>query len=166
MVPKSSEKWGMCVDFTILSSAYPKDGYPLPHIDPLIDSAVEYSMMSFLDAFSGYHQIHMNPKDSEKAAFIIGEGLYCYEVMPFGLKTMGATYQRMMDKVFAKHKGRNLEVYMDDLMVKSRSPREHLEDLAETFTTLRKYQMRQNPLKCTFGTSTGKFLGFLLTPEV
>lgn len=110
MVPKAGGKWRMRIDLTNLNSACPKDSYPLPHIDALIDSAVGYSMMSFLDAFSGYHQIHMDPSDSEKTVFITSEGLHCYNVMLFGLKNAKATYQRMMDREFSKQKGRNLEV--------------------------------------------------------
>ena len=85
-------------------------------------------------------------------------------MMPFGLRNAGATYQKMMDRVFKEKKGRNLEVYVDDLMVKSKNVETHLKDLAETFSTLHNYKMRLNPNKCLFGVSRGKFLGHLLTP--
>ncbi|KAK8916849.1 hypothetical protein KSP39_PZI022199 [Platanthera zijinensis] len=165
MVKKPGGKWRMCVDFTRLNKACPKDFYPLPRIDLLVDSAVGYPFMSFLDAFSGYHQIRMHKPDIPRTLFITNDGCYCYLVMPFGLKNAGATYQRMMDHVFKEQKSRNLEVYVDDLLIKSRSLPQHLIDLAETFSTLRGFKIKLNPLKCIFGASKGKFLGHLLTPE-
>ncbi|KAK8957541.1 hypothetical protein KSP39_PZI001125 [Platanthera zijinensis] len=165
MVKKPGGKWRMCVDFTRLNKACPKDFYPLPRIDLLVDSAVGYPFMSFLDAFSGYHQIRMHKPDIPCTSFITNDGCYCYLVMPFGLKNAGATYQRMMDQVFKEQKGRNLEVYVDDLLIKSRSLPQHLVDLVETFSTLRRRKIKLNPLKCIFGASKGKFLGHLLTPE-
>ncbi|KAK8957690.1 hypothetical protein KSP39_PZI001086 [Platanthera zijinensis] len=165
MVKKPGGKWRMCVDFTRLNKVCPKDFYPLPRIDSLVDSVVGYSLMSFLDAFSGYHQIRMHKLDVAHTSFITNDGCYCYLVMPFGLKNVGATYQRMMDHVFKEQKGRNLEVYVDDLLVKSKSFSLHLQDLAETFSTLCRYKMKLNPSKCTFGESKGKFLCHLLTPE-
>ncbi|KAK8940807.1 hypothetical protein KSP39_PZI010809 [Platanthera zijinensis] len=110
MVKKPGEKWRMCVDFTRLNKACPKDFYPLPRIDLLVDSVVGYPFMSFLDAFSGYHQIRMHKPDIPCTSFITNNGCYCYLVMPFGLKNAGATYQRMMDQVFKEQKSRNLEV--------------------------------------------------------
>jgi len=91
----------MCVDFADLNKACPKDSYPLPSIDALVDSASGCKLLSFLDAFSGYNQIKMHPMDEEKTAFMTGRSCYCYKVMPFGLKNAGATYQRLMDKVLA-----------------------------------------------------------------
>ena len=93
VVPKPNGKWRMCVDFTDLNKACPKDSYPLPRIDKLIDETSGYELLSFMDAFSGYHQIMMYPPDEEKTAFITDKGTYCYRVMPFGLKNAGATYQ-------------------------------------------------------------------------
>ncbi|KAK8919324.1 hypothetical protein KSP39_PZI022022 [Platanthera zijinensis] len=165
MVKKGEGKWRMCIDFSLLNKACPKDCYPLPQIDALVDSAVGFSLMSFLDAFSGYHQIRMHPPDVKDVTFVTEDGCFSYNMMPFGLKNAGATYQRMMDRIFREQKGRNLEVYVDDLMVKSRDLGSHVLDLQETFATIRKYKMRLNPLKCVFGASRGKFLGHLLTPE-
>ncbi|KAK8951016.1 hypothetical protein KSP39_PZI003142 [Platanthera zijinensis] len=164
MVKKGGGKWRMCVDFSLLNKSCPKDCYPLPRIDALVDSAVGFSLMSFLDAFSGYHQIRMHPPDVKDVSFITREGCFSYKMMPFGLKNAGATYQRMMDRIFRDQRGRNLEVYVDDLMVKSKCVDSHLRDLEETFATLRRFKMRLNPLKCVFGASRGKFLGHLLTP--
>nr|KYP56513.1 Retrovirus-related Pol polyprotein from transposon 17.6 [Cajanus cajan] len=163
MVKKSNGKWRMCVDYTDLNKACPKDAYPLPNIDRLVDGASGYVMLSFLDAYSGYNQILMYPPDEKHTAFITEQANYCYHVMPFGLKNAGATYQRLMDKVFANQIGRNLEVYVDDMVVKTRSPDNHVRDLEEIFKQIRKYNMRLNPKKCVFGVHGGKLLGFMIT---
>ncbi|PKA53748.1 RNA-directed DNA polymerase like [Apostasia shenzhenica] len=153
----------MCVDFRSLNQACPKDTYPLPRIDVMVDRTVRYEVMSFLDAFSGYHQIWMAKGDEEKTAFITDYGTYCYRVMPFGLKNAGATYQRMIDTVFKNQRGKNLEAYVDDILVKSRTLTEHLYDLWETLDTLRRYNLKLNPAKCTFGAASEKFLGYLVS---
>ena len=101
LVKKSNGKWRMCVNFTDLNKACPKDSYPLPSIDALVDSAAGCMLLSFLDAFSGYNQIKMHPMDEEKTAFMTERSCYCYKVMPFGLKNAGATYQRLMDRALA-----------------------------------------------------------------
>ena len=105
----------------------------------------------------------MAPEDEERTAFITERGLYCYKVMPFGLKNTGATYQRLVNKIFQDQIGRNMEVYVDDMLVKSVEAEEHIKDLQEAFGTLRKYQMKLNPTKCAFGVASGKFLGFMVT---
>lgn len=105
----------------------------------------------------------MAEEDQEKTAFITSQGLYCYKVMPFGLKNVGATYQRLVNKMFSQQIGRNMEVYVDVMLVKSKEELTHLNDLKETFTTLKKYQMRLNPSKCVFGVASGKFLGFMVS---
>ncbi|XP_072087132.1 uncharacterized protein [Arachis hypogaea] len=115
------------------------------------------------DAYSGYNQIQMHPSDQNKTAFITEYGNYCYKLMPFGLKNAGATYQCLMDKVFAKQIGRNIEVYVDDMVTKIKIGNNHLDDLTEIFGQLRKYNMRLNPEKCAFEVQSGKFLGFMLT---
>ena len=163
MVKKASEKWRMCVDLTDLNQAYPKDSFPLPRIDQLVDSIAGHKLLTFMDAFSGYNQIQMAEEDQEKTAFITSQGLYCYWVMPFGLKNTGATYQRLVNQMFEKKIGRNVEVYVDDMLVKSREEEDHLDDLRETFNTLRQYNMKLNPSKCAFGVSSGKFLGFMVS---
>ena len=115
-----------------------------------------------MDAFSGYNQIKMAEEDQEKTAFITSQGLYCYKVIPFGLKNAEATYQRLVNKMFNKHIGRNMEVYVDDMLVKSKEELAHLDDLRETFATLKQYQMKLNPSKCVFDVASGKFLGFMV----
>ncbi|XP_072056333.1 uncharacterized protein [Arachis hypogaea] len=117
----------------------------------------------FMDAYSGYNQILMHPSDQEKTAFITEYGNYCYNVMPFGLKNAGATYQRLMNKVFDQQIGRNIEVYVDDMVAKTKIGESHIKDLAEIFGQIRAYNMRLNPEKCAFGVRGGKFLGFILT---
>jgi len=152
----------MCVDFTDLNKACPKDSYPLPSIDALVDSASGCKLLSFLDAFSGYNQIKMHPMDEEKTAFMTERSCYCYKV-PFGLKNAGATYQRLMDKVLAPMLGRNVQAYVDDMVVTSLEKSRHVTDLEELFVTIAKYKLKLNPEKCIFGVEAGKFLGFLLT---
>ena len=101
MVKKTNEKWRMCVDFMDLNRACPKDSYPLPQIDTLVDSIARHELLSFMDAFSGYNQIRMKEEDQEKTSFVTSQGIFCYKVMSFGLKNAGATYQRLMNKMFA-----------------------------------------------------------------
>ena len=163
MVKKASGKWRMCIDFTDLNKACPKDSYPLPRIDQLVDSTAGHQLLSFMDAFSGYNQIKMDEADQEKTSFITSQGLFCYKVMPFGLKNAGATYQRLVNHMFRPQIGRNVEVYVDDMLVKSIDEGSHLDDLQETFETLRRYKMKLNPSKCAFGVSSGKFLGFMVS---
>jgi len=142
MVKKSNGKWRMCVDYTDLNKACPKDSYPIPTIDRLVDGAAEHQILSFLDAYSGYNQIQMHHYDNEKTAFRTDSYNFFYEVMPFGLRNDGATYQRLMDYVFHYMIGRNVEVYVDDIVVKSDSCEQHILDLKEVFQALRKYRMR------------------------
>ena len=163
LVKKSNGKWRMCVDFTDLNKACPKDSYPLPSIDALVDSASGCKLMSFLDAFSGYNQIRMHPMDECKTAFMTERSCYCYKVMPFGLKNAGATYQRLMDRVLSPMLGRNVQAYVDDMVVTSREKEQHVTDLEELFTTIAKYRLKLNPKKYIFSVEAGKFLGFLLT---
>ena len=120
-------------------------------------------MLTFMDAFSGYNQIMMHPDHREKTAFITDKGTYCYKVMPFGLKNAGATYQRLVNKMFADKLGITMEVYIDDMLVKSLHSIDHLRHLQECFETLNKYGMKLNPAKCTFGVSSGEFLGYIVT---
>jgi len=141
----------------------PRDAYPLPNIDRLVDGATGNKVLSFLDAYSGYNQIPMAISDMHKTAFITDDANYFYRVMPFGLKNAGATYQRLMDKVFSHLMGQCVEVYVDDMVVKSPSHHQHVEDLSAVFFVLRQYNLRFNPDKCVFGVDRGKFLGFMLT---
>ena len=137
MVKKANGKWRICVNFTDLNNTYLKDSFPLPKIDQLVDSTVRHKLLTFMDAFSGYKQIQMAKEDHEKTAFITSQGLYYYRVMPFGLKNVGATYLRLVNQMFSKQIGRNVEVYVDDMLIKRKEEESHLDDLRETFNTLR-----------------------------
>ena len=106
----------------------------------------------------------MDEADQE-TSFVTSQGLFCYKMMSFGLKNAGATYQRLMNKMFANQIGRNVQVYVDDMLVKSRREEDHLKDLEETFGTLRSYNMKLNPSKCAFGVTAGKFLGFMVSQK-
>jgi hypothetical protein len=119
----------------------------LPKIDQLVDATVGHDRMSFLDAFQGYHQISLSTKDREKTAFITLLGVYCYKVMSFGLKNAGATYQRMVTKMFKDQIGKTIEIYINDMVIKSKSLQNHLENLTETFRTLRLHKLRLNASK-------------------
>jgi len=163
LVKKANGKWRMCVDYTNLNKACPRDAYPLPNIDRLVDGAAGNKVLSFLDAYSGYNQIPMATANMHKTAFITDDANYFYRVMPFGLKNARATYQRLMNKVFSHLTGHCVEVYVDDMVVKSPSHHQHAEDLAAVFSALRQYNLHLNPDKCVFGVDRGKFLGFMLT---
>ncbi|GJR42317.1 reverse transcriptase domain-containing protein [Tanacetum coccineum] len=113
----------------------------------------------------GYHQIQMAEQDEEKTAFHTSHGVYCYTKMPFGLKNAGATYQRLVNKAFDRQIGRNLEIYVDDLVIKSHTETELLRDIEETFCMLRKINMKLNPKKCMFKAAEGMFLGYMISPE-
>ena len=153
----------MRIDFTDLNKACPKDSFPLPHIDRLVEATAGHQLLSFMDAFSGYNQILMNPDDQEKTSFITKRGTYCYKVMPFGLKNAGATYQRLVNKMFSTQLGRTMEVYIDDMLVKSSKANDHVLQLQECFNILNKFGMKLNPTKCTFRVASGEFLGYLVT---
>nr|GEX86391.1 reverse transcriptase domain-containing protein [Tanacetum cinerariifolium] len=160
VVKKHDDSWRMCVDFKDLNKACPKDDYPLPEIDWKVESLCGFPFKCFLDAYKCYHQIQMATEDEEKTAFITSQGIFCYAKMPFGLKNAGETYQRLVDKVFHKQIGRNLEVYVDDLVIKSCTEDEIVRDIEETFKTLREINMKLNPKKCAFGVEEGMFLGY------
>ncbi|KAL2248431.1 UNVERIFIED_CONTAM: Retrovirus-related Pol polyprotein from transposon opus [Sesamum indicum] len=163
VVPKPGGKWRVCIDFTDLNKACPKDPYPLSRIDALVDSTAGYELFSMMDAYQGYHQIFMIEEDQDKTSFVTERGIYCYKVMPFGLKNAGATYQRLVNRMFEDQIGKTMEVYVDDMLVKSSRSHDHIAYLEQTFATLRKFRMKLNPMKCTFGVAGGKFLGYLVS---
>ena len=165
MVKKSNGKWRMCVDFTDLNKACLKDSFPLPRIDQLVDSTAGHKLLSFMDAFSGYNRILMNEDDQEKTLFVTSQELYYYKVMSFGLKNTGATYQRLVNRMFSHRIGRNVEVYVDDMLVKSKDEANNLDDLKETFSTLCQYNMKLNPTKCDFAITSRKLLGFMVSQQ-
>ena len=162
LVKKSNRKWLICVDFIDLNKSCPKDSFPLPQVDQLVDATAGHDMLSFMDTFSGYNQIPMYEPDQDITAFITNCELYCYKVMPFGLKNAIATYQRLLNKIFKEQIGHTMEVYIDDMITKSIHAGERLGHLRDTFMVLRRHQMRLNPKKCAFGVTSGKFLGFMV----
>ncbi|XP_052723844.1 uncharacterized protein LOC128193781 [Vigna angularis] len=162
-VPKKDGKVRMCVDYRDLNRASPKDNFPLPHIDTLVDNTAKFSLFSFMDGFSGYNQIKMAPEDMEKTTFITLWGTFCYKVMSFGLKNAGATYQRAMVTLFHDMMHKEIEVYVDDMIAKSESEEKHILNLRKLFERLRKFKLRLNPAKCTFGVKSGKLLGFIVS---
>ncbi|KAM2985926.1 hypothetical protein FF2_006268 [Malus domestica] len=144
--------WRMCVNYTDLNKGCPNDSFPLPLIDRLIDSTTGCELLSFMDAYSRYNQILMNLPDQEHTVFTTNRGLYCYKVMLFGLKNAETTYQKLVNSMFAEQIGKN-----------SKHADQHITNLSETFTILKRYRMRLNPNKYTFGVSSGKFLGFMIS---
>jgi ribonuclease HI len=163
LVKKKSGKWRMCVDYTGLNKACPKVPYPLPRIDQIVDSTAGCKTLSFLDAYSGYHQIKMKEFDQLATSFITPFGMYCYTTMPFGLRNAGATYQRCMNHVFGEHVGRTVEAYVNDIVVKTRKASDLLSDLEVTFRYLKAKSVKLNPEKCVFGVPRGMLLGFIVS---
>jgi hypothetical protein len=148
MVKKANGKWRMCIDFPDLNKACPKDEFPLPRIDSLVDAAASSELMSLLDCYSGYHQIWMKKKDEPKTSFITPNGTYCYLRMPEGLKNAGGSFSRMTAKVLHSQIGRNVLTYVDDIIVKSTKQENHIADLQETFANFRQAGLKLNPEKC------------------
>jgi len=143
-VMKKTGGWRVAIDYTDINKHCPKDNFPLPKIDQLIDSIAGYARLSILDAYSGYHQVRLRASDQEKTTFITPCGVFCYNVMPFGLKNAGATYQRLVSRMFEGLNGKILEAYVDDTIVKSRKAEDHIQHLAQVFAQLRRYGMKLN----------------------
>jgi hypothetical protein len=156
---KNTNARRVCVDYTALNKHSPKDPFPLPRIDQIIDSTAGYARLFFSDAYSGYNQIKLKVEDEEKTTFITP---YCYQVMPFGLNNAGATYQRMMQNFLGNQIGRNVQVYIDDVVITTREEATLIGDLREIFDNLDRYKLKLNPTKCSFGVPAGQLLGFLV----
>jgi hypothetical protein len=163
IVPKANGKLRMCIDYTSLNKACPKDPYPLSHIDQIVDSTSGCDLLSYLDAYSGFHQIQMSKEDRRHTAFVIVDGLYCYVVMPYGLRNALPTFVRAMSKSFGDLTRDKVEIYVDDIVVNTREGSTIVEDLTLVFGKLRATRTKLNPEKCIFGVSTGKLLGFLVS---
>jgi hypothetical protein len=155
LVLKKNNTWCMCIDYMSLNKACPKDPFALPCIDQVIDSIAGCDMLLVLDAYSGYHQIPLYEPDQIKTSFITPYGAYCYVTMPFGLKNARATYQQTMQRCLQGQIGQNVHAYIDNVVVKTKQSSTLLDDLRETFTNLRRYRMKLNPEKCTFGMPSG-----------
>lgn len=163
MVPKANGKKRLCIDYGDVIDVCPKDPFPLPRIDKIVDSTAECDRLSFLDAYAGYHQIKMDVEDEEKTTFITPCNTYCYTCMPFGLKNIGSTFQRAVQIGFGSQLHCNVEAYMDDIVVKTKICDTLIEDLRETFDKLNKMKLKLNPGKCVFWVPSGKLLGFLVS---
>ena len=162
LVKKANGKWRLCIDFIDINRACPKDSFPLPRIDLIVDATTGHELLSFMDAFSGYNQISMDPNDQENTSFVTGQGTCYYRVMPFELKKVGATYKRLVNKMFQKQIGASMEVYIDDMLVKLVKVELYITHLAEAFQVLKSYNMKLNPAKCAFRVSAGKFFCFIV----
>ena len=159
-LPKKDVKVCMWVDYRDLNWASPKDNFPLPYIDTLIDNTTNNMFFSFMDKFLGYNQIKMVEEDKAKTAFTTRWGTYAYDVIPFILKNGGATYQWAMVTLFHDMMHKEIEVYMDNMIAKSHNSIDDLIDLRKLFKHLVKYKLRLNPSKCIFEASLGKLVGF------
>jgi hypothetical protein len=155
----------MCIDYTSFNKACPKDPFPLPRIDQIMDSTSGCDLLLFLDACSGFHQIPMSREDEEHTAFIIVYDLYCYVSMPYGLKNALPTFVRGIHKTFKNLIRDLIEVYVDDIVVKIKSHTSLLDNLAIVFDKLRSTRTKLNPNKCVFRVSAGKLLGFLVSHQ-
>ncbi|XP_013589138.1 PREDICTED: uncharacterized protein LOC106297449 [Brassica oleracea var. oleracea] len=161
--PERSEAVNEEVDRLLEACFISEVRYPLPHIDRLVESTAGNELLTFMDAFPGYNQILMHPDDREKTTFITDRGTYCYKVMPFGLKNAGATYQRLVNRMFVGKLGDTMEVYIDDMLVKSLHAENHLDHLRDFFRMLNEFGMKLNLAKCTFGVTSGEFMGYIVT---
>jgi hypothetical protein len=163
IIPKANAKLRMCIDYNNLNKACPKDPYPLPRIDQIVDSTSGCDLLSFIDAYSGFHQIKMAKADRKHTAFVIVDGLYCYVVMPYGLLNALPTFARAMNITLGDLVRDIVEVYVDDIIVKTEESNSLLENLAQVFDKLRGTSTKLNPEKCVFGISAGKLLSFLVS---
>jgi hypothetical protein len=162
VIPKANEKLQMCINYTSLNKACPKDHFPLPQIDQIVDSTPGCDLLCFLDAYSGFHQIPMSEEDKENIAFITVDGLFCYVSVPYGVKNTLPTFVRAMHKTFGDLIRDLVEVYVDDIIVKVKSSASLLDNLALVFDRLRLTRTKLNPEKCVFGVTVDKLLSFLV----
>lgn len=151
------------IDFCDFNKACPKDCYPFPRIDQLVNFIVECELIYMLDAYQGYHQIHLAKADQDKVSFVISFVTFYYTVISFGLKNAVTTYQRLMDKVSKKQLERNIEIYVDDILIKSVKFEDLVATLEVTFVTLCRPCLKLNPNKCIFSVRSERFLGYLIT---
>jgi hypothetical protein len=163
MVPKNNGNMRMCIDFTELNKACPKDPYPLPKIDIIIDQESSYKMLSLPDCFSGYHQVWMQREVEAKTGFTTPFGVFCFVRLPEGLRNAGPTFNRMMKSILGSQLGCNALAYMDDIVIMSEEEIDHIADLAETFDNMRRNGLKLNPEKCIFGICKGQLLGSLVS---
>jgi hypothetical protein len=162
VIPKANRKLRMCIDYTSLNKACPKDHFSLPRIDQIVDSTSGCDLLCFLDAYSSFHQIPMSREDEENTAFITVDDLFYYVSMPYGLKNALSNFVRVMHKTSGDLIRDLVEVCLDDIVVKVKSSASLLDNLVLGFDRLRLTHTKLNPDKCVFGVTTGKLLGFVL----
>jgi hypothetical protein len=160
---KNTDVCHICIDYTSLNKHCPKYPFPLPRIEQIIVSTAGCVRLSFLNAYTGYNQIKLKVEDEEKTAFITPYGVFCYQVMPCGLKNVGPTYQRMMQNCLRSQIGQNIQVYINDEVITTRKEESLITDLRETFDNLDRYKLKLNKTKCSFGVPAGQLLGFLVS---
>ncbi|GJY54159.1 reverse transcriptase domain-containing protein [Tanacetum coccineum] len=165
VVKKDNGKWKLRVDFTNINKSCIREPHPLPTAEQKVEGLHKYRLKCFLDAYKRYHQIPIAEEDKEKTAFFTREGIFYYKRLPFGLKNAGATYQRLIDKVFSHHMGRNMEVNVDDMVIMSDSEKKMMADITETLERLRAINLKLNPKKCSFGVEEGVYSGHLITKQ-
>jgi hypothetical protein len=153
----------MCIDYTDLNRPCSKDPFPLSRIDQVVNSTAGSTLLCFLYCYSGYHQIALKVSDQDKMAFITSHDIYCYTAMTFGLKNAGATYQKAIQKCLGSQIGKDVEAYVDDVVVKTTIEDNLITDLAETFANIRVYRWKLNSEKCIFGVPSSKLLGFMVS---
>jgi hypothetical protein len=163
MVPKKNGNMRMCIDFTELNKACPKDPYPLQRIDIIIDQAASCEMLSLLDCFSGYHQVWMRREDEAKTGFTTPFGIFRFVKMPEGLRNAGPTFNRMMELILGSQLSRNASAYVDNIVIMSEKETDHIGDLTETFDNMRRNGLKLNPEKCIFGIRKGHLLGCMVS---
>jgi hypothetical protein len=167
MMKKPNRNRRICVDFTNLNKVCPKDNFPFPKIDQLVDFMTSFEYLSSLHTNLGYHQISIHPTNEEITGFITDQGIFCYQAMLFDLKNTGVTSQQIMNKVFNNQIGQNIEAYIDSMLVKNMNFKKYLQDLKGVFSLLHQYQIKLNPTKYAFVINGGKFLSFLVrTKEI
>jgi hypothetical protein len=160
VVPKANGKLRMCIDYTSLNKVCPKDPFPLPRIDQIVDSTLGCDLLCFLGAYSGFYQIPMSREDEENTAFIIVDSLFCYVSMPYGLKNALTIFVCAMHKTFGDLIRDLVEVYVDDIIVKVKSCASLLDNLALVFYRLRLTRTKLNPDKCVFDVTVASPLIF------
>ena len=165
LVSKHDKSIRVCMDFRDLNLACPKDDFPLPNIDMIVDMMAGYEMYSLMDGFSGYNQIKIAPEDQEKTTFSCAWGNFYWNMMPFGLKNVGAIYKRAIITIFHDMMHKTMEDYVDDTLVKSAQHHTHLQDLGPILDRMEKFSLRLNPKKCAFGVTLEKLLGYIVSTK-
>ncbi|GJR68670.1 reverse transcriptase domain-containing protein [Tanacetum coccineum] len=162
---KADGRWKLCIDFTDINKASPKENHPLPATESKVENIHRHRFKCFPDVYKEYHQILITEKDEEKMAFYRREGVFYYKRLPFGPKNVGATYQRLINNVFGCQVGRNMEVNADEMVINSDSKVEMLADIKETLERLRVINLKFDPKKCSFGVEEGRFSEHLIKKQ-